>query len=154
VRCANSPFVDLVSRTDVPAKTTCKRGVACACSSTFGVAREDIPGSYEPLDWGTTKWAKEYYRRNMSESAMSLSSHHYGLDSKSIRVRADKWDLAFMFVALATFIRQLRNYVMRLGAWTLDPGYWSGLEPEVVAAALQRVLNPAGSPLRTSDPPT
>ncbi len=59
-----------------------------------------------------------------------------------------------MFVALATFIRQLRNYVMRLGAWTLDPGYWSGLEPEVVAAALQRGLNPAGSPLRTSDPPT
>lgn len=116
---------------------------------------EETPNSCESLLWGTTKWAKEYHRRNLSEAAFSVEQHHYGLGRHSIRVRAHKWDLAFAIINLSTFVRQFHSLVMRLGAYALDPGYYSALSPEVFTPALARVLTPRFSKRTPSrgDPP-
>ena len=153
VRCANSPHAQLLPRT-IPA-TTCKKGQACGCSATFTVKADEIPNSCEPLLWGTSKWAKEYYRRNLSEAAFSVEEHHYRLGRHSIRVRHNKWDFAFAIINLATYIRQFHSLVMRLGAYALDPGYYSALSPEVFTPALQQVLTPRfGKRTRSrGDPP-
>jgi hypothetical protein len=139
-RCINSPYIHLLPRT-IPA-TTCTKGQPCGCSKTITIKPDEIPNSCEPLLWGTTKWASEYHRRNLSEAAFSVEQHHYGLGRHSIRVRAHKWDLAFAIVNLATFIRQFHSLVMRLGAHALDPGYHSALDPDVFTLALERVLTP------------
>ena len=138
--CINSPYIHLLPRT-IPA-TTCTKGQPCGCSKTITIKPDEIPNSCEPLLWGTTKWASEYHRRNLSEAAFSVEQHHYGLGRHSIRVRAHKWDLAFAIVNLATFIRQFHSLVMRLGAHALDPGYHSALDPDVFTLALERVLTP------------
>jgi hypothetical protein len=140
VRCVNSPHVHLLPRT-VPA-TTCTTRQPCGCSTTLTIKADEIPNSCEPLLWGTSKWAKEYYRRNLSEAAFSVEQHHYGLRRHSIRVRAHKWDFAFAIINLATYIRQFHSLVMRLGAYALDPGYYSALDPTVFTIALKRVLTP------------
>ena len=140
VRCPNSAYFTLVPRT-IPA-TTCKRGQPCGCSLNLTIKANEIPNSCEPQLWGTTRWAEEYGRRNLSESAFSYSQFHLGFDRHSIRVRAAKWDLAFALVQLAQFVQQFHSLVMRLGAHTLDPGYHSALDPEVFIPALKRVLTP------------
>lgn len=151
VRCANSPHHHLLPRT-LP-QTTCKVGKPCGCSKTFTVHVDEIPNSCEPLLWGSTKWAKEYARRNLSEAAFSLDEHHYGRNKDSIRVRAHKWDFAFAMLTLANFVRLFHSYVMRLGAHSLDPGYHSALDPQVFVPALARVLTPVRWSNHTEAPP-
>ena len=155
VRCVNSPYYKLLDRTAVTAMTTCTKGEPCGCSLTFTISREEMPSSCEPLLWGSTKWAKAYYRRNLSEADFSVTHHHYGLGRHSIRVHAKKWSLAYGFIALAAWIRQLYSLVMKQGAHALDPGYYSGLDPDVIAYAVKLLLTPAIAPRRkSSDPPT
>ena len=154
-RCVNSPFYKLVDRTLVTAITTCKKGEPCGCSLTFTISRDEMPSSYEPLLWGSTKWAKAYYRRNLSEADFSVTHHHYGLGRHSIRVHARKWNLAYGFIALAAWIRQLYSLVMKQGAHALDAGYYSGLDPDVIAYAVKLLTTPKIAPRRkSSDPPT
>ncbi len=154
-RCVNSPFYKLVDRTLVTAITTCTKGEPCGCSLTFTVSRQEMPSSFEPLLWGSTRWAKAYYRRNLSEADFSVTHHHYGLGRHSIRVHAKKWNLAYGFIALAAWVRQLYSFVMKQGAHALDPGYYSGLDPDVIAEALRIVMTPTVAPRgRSSDPPT
>ena len=154
-RCVNSPYFDLVPRT-VP-QTECVKGKPCGCSTTFTVRADEIPNSCEPLLGGSTKWAKEYARRNLSEASFSLDEYHYGRDRHSIRVRAHKWDFAFAMLTLANFVRTFHSWVMRQGAHALDPGYYSALDPAVFTPAVARAMRPAtavatSSP-RTSAPP-
>lgn len=148
VRCPNSPYFHLIPRT-VP-QTTCTKGQPCGCSKTLTVHAHEIPNSCEPLIWGTTAWAREYARRNLSEASFSLDEYHYGRTKDSIRVRAHKWDFAFAMLTLANFIRTFHSWVMRLGAHALDPGYYSALDPAVFTVAVARVLTPA----RTTSPRT
>lgn len=150
VRCANSEYVTLLPRT-IP-QTTCIQGQPCGCSQTFTVPGDEIENSCEPLIWGTTEWAAEYSRRNMSEASFSLDQYHYGMDKNSIRVRAHKWDLAFAMLMLANFVRLFHSWVMRLGAHSLDPGYHSALDPEVFTVALARVLGSSSSRNRPGSP--
>jgi hypothetical protein len=58
-------------------------------------------------------------------------------------------------VTIAHYIRLFHSFVMRLGAWKLDPGYHSALDPECFNAAMQRVLTPLSIPTkeRTTAPP-
>jgi hypothetical protein len=151
VRCENSPYFRLLPR-HLP-KTTCVRGETCACSSTFTVRANQMPNSVEPLMWGTSKWAKEYARRNLSEAAFSVEQYSAGLDRHSIRVRAKKWDLAFMLVVLATWIRQFFSMILKLGAAVLDPAEWSVLQPEVFRPALEKLLTPANKSQRARPSP-
>ncbi|MFM8154888.1 MAG: hypothetical protein ACKOAF_02260 [Actinomycetes bacterium] len=150
VRCANSPWFRYLDRT-LP-KTDCVKGQPCGCSLTITIRANQVPNSCEPLLWGTTRWAKEYYRRNMSEASFSLEQYHYGLDRHSIRVRAEKWDLAFAIVALSSCVRQFHSFVMRLGAYTLDPGYHSAFDEDVYQPAIALVLQPKPT-RRTAAPP-
>ena len=150
VRCVNSDLFHFLPRT-LP-KTACVKGQQCGCSLTFTVHAHEIPNSCEPTLWGTSKWAAEYYRRNMSEAAFSNEQYSYGLDRHSIRVRARKWDLAHAIVTLASFIRLVHSLVMRLGAWTLDPGYYSALDENVYRPAIGRLLEPS-APTGTKAPP-
>lgn len=150
-RCENSPYFRLLPR-HLP-KTTCVRGEPCACSSTFTVRANQMPNSVEPLMWGTGKWAKEYARRNLSEAAFSVEQYSAGLDRHSIRVRAKKWDLAFMLVVLATWIRQFFSMILKLGAAVLDPAEWSVLQPEVFRPALEQILTPATKSQRARPSP-
>lgn len=155
VRCVNSPFYKLVDRTLVMAITTCKKAEPCGCSLTFTISLQEMPSSYEPLLWGSTKWAKKYYRRNLSEAEFAVTHHHYGLGRHSIRVRAKKWNLAYGFIALAAWIRQFYSFVMKQGAHALDAGYYSGLDLDVIAHALRIVMTPTVAPRRKSSaPPT
>ena len=154
-RCVNSPYYSLIDRTRVTAVTTCVKGVPCGCSLTLTIRREEIPESFEPLLWGSTKWAKVYYRRNLSEAEFAVGHHHYGLGRHSIRVHAKKWNLAYGFIALAAWIRQLYSLVMKQGAHALDPAYYSGLDHDVIARAVQILTHPAAARRQTSsDPPT
>jgi len=137
----------------VPA-TACRRGTRCGCSRSFTIRRADIPNSCEPLLWGGTAWAEAYHRRNLSEAAFSVDQYTHGLNRHSIRVRAHKWDLAHLLIAIATFVRMLHSWVMRLGAHSLDTAYQSGLDTEVIAACLARALTPARPALaRPGAPP-
>jgi hypothetical protein len=142
VRCENSPHYRILPR-HLP-KTTCVAGEDCACSSTFTVRPDQMPNSVEPLMWGTSRWATEYGRRNLSEAAFSVEQYSAGLDRHSIRVRAKKWDLAFMLVVLATWIRQFFSLILKLGAAVLDPAEWSVLQPEVFRPAMERLMTPVG----------
>lgn len=151
VRCINSPHHHLLPRT-LP-QTSCQAGKPCGCSKTLTVHASEIPNSCEPLLWGSTIWATEYARRNMSEAAFSLDEYHYGRTKDSIRVRAHKWDFAFAMLTLANFIRMFHSFVMRLGAHALDPGHHSALEPDVFTPALERVLTQALETRRSKAPP-
>lgn len=150
VRCVNSDLFHFLPRT-LP-KTTCVKDQQCGCSTTFTVHASEIPNSCEPTLWGTSKWAAEYYRRNLSEAAFSNEQYSYGLDRHSIRVRAGKWDLAHAIVNLASFVRLLHSLVMRLGAWKLDPGYYSALDENVYRPAIALLLE-TSAPKRTKAPP-
>lgn len=150
VRCVNSDLFHFLPRT-LP-KTACVKGQQCGCSTTFTVHAKEIPNSCESTLWGTSKWAAEYYRRNLSEAAFSNEQYSYGLDRHSIRVRAGKWDLAHAIVNLASFVRLLHSLVMRLGAWKLDPGYYSALDENVYRPAIALLLE-TSAPKRTKAPP-
>lgn len=130
------------------------KGEPCGCSAT--VTGAEIENFCEPLLWGTTEWAAEYSRRNMSEASFSLDQFHYGLDKNSIRVRAHKWDLAFSMLMLANFVRRFHSFVMRLGAHVLDPGYHSALDPEVFTLSIARVMKrePGSTSRRRGKPPS
>lgn len=155
-RCVNSPYYKLVDRNAVSAITTCKKGEPCGCSLTFVIPREEIPSSYEPLLWGSTKWAKAYYRRNLSEADFAVTHHHYGLGRHSIRVNANKWSVAYAFIALAAWIRQLYSLVMKQGAHALDPAIYCGLDLDVIEKAVAILMTPKTAPRRrkSADPPT
>lgn len=139
----NSPYYRQLPRT--LSATTCREGVPCACSKTFTVRAEDIPNFCEEKLWGTSSWAREYARRNLSEASFSHLTYHLGVNAHSIRVRAQKWPLAFAFIQAAAFIRLFYNWIRRLGGWDHDPAFWDPLDPEIFRPALERVLTPSAS---------
>ncbi len=154
-RCVNSPYARFINRRDVPASTACVQGERCGCSLTFIVPKAEVPSSHEPLLWGSSKWAKVYFRRNLSEAEFSVGHYHYGLGRHSIRVHAKKWDLAFAMVVLATWIRQFHSLVMKQGAYALDSAYYSGFDPDVIEAAIAILQTPSRARRgRANDPPT
>jgi len=149
VRCINSLYYHLGNRL-VP-KTACVQGNPCSCSKTITIRKDEMPNSVEPLLWGTTEWAKEYYRRNMVETFNSIEEHHHRFKKDSIRVRAERWDFAHLIFTTATLLKTFYNWLMKLGAHTLDPTQHTPFDQEVIDACIKRVMKPSAS---LNAPPT
>lgn len=139
VACPNSPYYHLAPA-DLPL-TACHPDRVCGCSKTITIKVADIPSSYEPTLWGSSRWARRYGRRNLVESFNAVEKHHYKFTKHSIRVRAHKWDLAHLFLTIAVWVQQVRRWLLRQGAYTVDPGDVPGgaLNPNVVTAVIGRV---------------
>jgi hypothetical protein len=150
VRCINSPYYHLVPQA-LPA-TACVKGEACGCSENVTIERAKVPSNCEPLMWGSSKWAKEYYRRNLVEAFNSVEEFHQGVNQHSIRVRGEKWDLAHMFLTAGTLLKQFYHWLSRLGAHALDPAEFGPFDPDVIDACLALVMKPAHPSVQGSPP--
>lgn len=112
VRCPNHRLFDLMPR-HLP-KTTCQPGTTCYCSATFTIAIAHLPNSYEPLMWGTSNWAKIYYRRAMVETGNSQAQYHYRESRHTYRVLAPKWDLMRLMFAIGLNLAIIHTFMIRL----------------------------------------
>lgn len=139
LNCVNSQYHHLV-----PARvpmSACIPNQPCGCSATFTVATDDLPSSYEPTLWGSTAWAKKYFRRNLVEAYNSVDSYHYRVGRHSIRVHADKWDFAHLCLVLAGWFKQVRSWLLREGAHAVDVEEFPGapFHPTVMRTVIERV---------------
>jgi predicted Co/Zn/Cd cation transporter (cation efflux family) len=105
---------------------------------------KDLPSSYEPLHYGTSKWAKAKGNRNVVESYNSVEQFHRRVHKHSIRVRAHKWDFMHALLNAAIFIKTFYNWLIRLGAWAIED--YHPLDMPVVRKCMQLVSTPATSP--------
>jgi hypothetical protein len=147
VRCVNAKYFHLSAR-HLP-QTACAKGTPCACSSTFTIYEASLPSSYEPLLFGTTTWYRRYGRRNLGESFNSQEQYHFRLNKHSIRVKAERWDLAHAFISAGLFILAFFRWMQRLGAWSLDDEHFDTFDPDVIESCLHVV----GIPPKPHSPP-
>jgi len=153
VACPNSPYYN-IAPTALPI-TTCTPDEPCGCSKTITIRRSEIPSSYEPTLWGSTRWAHRYARRNLVETFNSTESYHYRFTRHSIRVQANKWDFAHLLLTISVWIQHFRKWSLRQGAHAIDvEEYPDGpLDPEVVAVVMERISTPEGSATPRGAPP-
>jgi hypothetical protein len=138
-RCVNSIYFEKMNRT-LP-KTKCRKGDDCSCSKTILINMKDLPGSYEPLLYGTTKWAKAKGNRSVVESYNSIEQIQRNFNRHSIQVHARKWDFIHALLNAALFIQLFYNWVVRLGAWAVHD--YHPLDRPVVKKCMELVSTPA-----------
>jgi hypothetical protein len=122
-------------------KTKCRKGDDCGCSKTILINLTDLPGSYEPLLYGTTKWAKAKGNRSVVESYNSIEQIQRNFNRHSIQVHARKWDFIHALLNAALFIQLFYNWVVRLGAWAVHD--YHPLDRPVVKKCMKLVFTPA-----------
>lgn len=113
VRCPNNPAS--MRRDPATRPTTNCAGRECYCSRTITLGPGDYLRERQDHLYGTTKWAKDYGRRNHVESLnASLKIHHGGLRRGSIRVQTlQRTGLLAALVLAATNIRVLAEAYAR-----------------------------------------
>jgi len=107
VRCPNNPASMRLDPASRP--TTNCAGRECYCSRTITLGPDDFLRERQDHLYGTTKWAKDYGRRNHVESLnASLKTHHGGLRRGGIRVQTlQRTGLLAALVLAATNVRIL-----------------------------------------------
>jgi hypothetical protein len=145
-RCVNNIYFQKMSR-KLP-KTECTKGHKCGCSKTILINLRDLPGSYEPLLYGTSAWAKAKGNRSVVESYNSIEQIQRNLDARSIQVHARKWDFIHALLNAALFIQLCFNWFVRLGAWAVHN--YHPLDKPVVKKCMELVSTP---PRPSESPP-
>ncbi len=66
--------------------SACTPDKPCGCAITVTVSPKEYPTARNPMPWGTTRWARSYYRRNGIESTFSeLKANRFAFARGSIR---------------------------------------------------------------------
>jgi hypothetical protein len=138
-RCVNNAHYDLMSLA-LP-RTKCRKSDKCACSKTVLINLRDLPGSYEPLLYGTSAWAKAKGNRSVVESYNSIEQIQRRVNKHSIQVHARKWDFMHAILNAAIFIQTFYNWFVRLGAWAVHN--YHPLDRPVVKKCMELVSTPA-----------
>ena len=118
------------------------------CSSTFTVKRSDLPASYEPLGWGTNRWAKQYNRRSLVETYNATQQFHQREDEHTFRVMAPNWKLMHMLRRIGGLLLEIHRLMLRC---SVSPK--RTLKPKAVRAALTRIENAPPLTPQQPDPP-
>lgn len=134
-RCPNHTLFALMP-SHLP-RTHCPPGKKCYCGATFSIDRADLPNSFQPRLWGTTRWARDYFRRNLVGTHNLYAQTHAGESNTTYRVPAPKWELFRMMKAIGITMLNIHTWMCRLGV-----AHAHTHTPEIAKAAIAPHLEP------------
>lgn len=113
VRCPNMPRSMRLSHTRPT--TNCVAGQPCGCGSTVTIGPDNFPRERQKAAWGTTDWARNYYRRSAIESTNAeLKVHRLSLHRGAIRTFGLTRHTLLLGLAIAGMnVRLLREWHAR-----------------------------------------